>query len=67
MVVLKVKGNLTISENVTLTSCKNDKGYGGPKGMLVYCTGTITNNGKISMTARGAIAEGQNVYLWKNC
>ena len=66
MVVLKVKGNLTISENVTLTSCKNDKGYGGPKGMLVYCTGTITNNGKISMTARGAIAEGQNVYLWKN-
>lgn len=66
MVVLKVKGNLTISENVTLTSCKNDKGYGGPKGMLVYCTGTITNNGTIDMTARGAKAEGQDVYLWQN-
>lgn len=66
MVVLKVEGNLTINEGITLTSCKSDNGYGGPKGMLVYCTGTLTNNGIISMTARGAKAEGQNVYLWKN-
>ena len=34
--------------------------------MTIYCTGTITNNGTIDMTARGAKAEGQNVYLWKN-
>ena len=66
MVILKVNGNLTIDENVTLTACKNESGYGGPKGMFIYCTGTITNNGTISMNARGAYAEGQNVYLWKN-
>lgn len=66
MVVLKVEGNLTINEGVTLTSCKSDNGYGGPKGLFIYCSGTLTNNGTISMTARGARAEGQNVYLWKN-
>ena len=38
--------------------------FGGPKGMIVYCTGTLINNGTISMTARGAKAEGQNVYLF---
>ena len=66
MVVLKVNGNLTINENITVTSCKSDTGYGGPKGMLIYSSGTLTNNGTISMTARGAKAQGQNVYLWKN-
>lgn len=66
MVVLKVNGNLTIDEGVTLTACKSENGYGGPKGLLIYCTGTITNNGTIDMTARGAKAEGQNVYLWQN-
>ena len=66
MVILKVNGNLTINNGVTLTACKSANGYGGPKGMMIYCTGTITNNGTISMTARGAKAEGQNVYLWKN-
>ena len=40
--------------------------YGGPKGMIVYCTGTLENNGDISMTCRGAYAKGQNVYLYKN-
>ena len=34
--------------------------------MFVYCTETLTNNGLISMTARGAKAEGQNVYLFQN-
>lgn len=34
--------------------------------MIIYVSGTLTNNGTISMTARGAIAEGQNVYLWNN-
>lgn len=65
-VVLKVEGNLTINENVTLTSVKSSGGYGGPKGMVVYCTGTLTNNGTISMTKRGAKALGENVFLWKN-
>lgn len=66
MVVLKVNGNLTINKNVILTACKSDNGYGGPKGMLIYCTGKLTNNGTISMTARGAKAEGQDVFLWQN-
>ena len=66
MVILKVNGNLTINYNVTVTACKSDSGYGGPKGLLIYCTGKLTNNGTIDMTARGAKAVGQNVYLWKN-
>lgn len=65
-VVLKVNGNLVINEGVTLTACKSDDGYGGLKGLMIYCTGTITNNGTISMTARGARAEGENVYLYEN-
>lgn len=65
-VVLYVKGNLTINSGVTLTACKSEDGYGGPKGLIIYCTGTITNNGNISMTSRGAKATGENVYLWKN-
>lgn len=66
MVILKVNGDLTINEGITVTACKSDSGFGGPKGMLIYCTGTLTNNGTISMTARGGIAKGQNIYLWKN-
>ena len=66
MVVLKVNGNITVNENVILTAIKNENGYGGPKGMMIYCTGTITNKGTISMTGRGAKAVGENVYLWKN-
>ena len=66
MIVLKVNGDLTVEEGATLTAYASKDGYGGPKGMTIYCTGTLTNNGTISMTARGAKAEGQNVYLWKN-
>ena len=66
MIVLKVDGYLTIDEGVTLTAYASKNGYGGPKGMMIYCTGTLTNNGTINMTARGAKAVGQNVYLWKN-
>lgn len=66
MVVLKVNGDLTINEGITLTACASTNGYGGPKGLFIYCTGTLTNNGTISMTARGAYAEGQNVYIYKN-
>ncbi len=64
MVIVKVNGDLTINSRATLTTYSN--GYGGPKGLLVYVTGTLLNNGTISMTARGAKAEGQDVYLWKN-
>ena len=66
MVVLKVNGDLTVEEGATLTSYASKDGYGGTKGMTIYCTGTLNNNGTISMTARGAKAEGQDVYLWKN-
>ena len=66
MIVLKVNGDLIINDGVTLTSYTSKDGYGGPKGMMIYCTGTITNKGTISMTARGAKAEGENVYLWQN-
>lgn len=65
-VVLKVNGNLTINSGITLTTCKSNEGYGGPKGLIIYCTGTLENNGIISMTARGAKAAGQDVYLYKN-
>lgn len=65
-IVLKVNGNLTINENVKLTTCKSENGYGSSKGLIIYCTGTLTNNGDISMTARGAYAKGQDIYLWKN-
>ena len=61
MVVLKVNGDLTIDENSTLTTFSKE--YGGPKGLMVYCTGTITNNGDISQSGKGAHAKGQNVYL----
>ncbi len=64
MIILKVNGNLTVQEGKTLLPYGNK--YGGPKGMFVYCTETLTNNGTISMTGRGAKAKGQDVYLWKN-
>ncbi len=63
-VVLKVNGNLTINEGVTATALGGS--YGGPKGLIIYCTGTVTNSGTINMTARGAKAIGENVYLLKN-
>ena len=65
MVVLKVDGDLIVNNEVVLTAIANGN-YGGPKGLFIYVTGNIINNGKISMTARGAKAIGQNVYLWKN-
>lgn len=64
MVVVKVKGNVTIGENVTVGPYY-DSSYGGPKGFILYVTGTLTNNGTID-NSHGAKAEGDNVYLWKN-
>ncbi len=62
MVLMKVNGNLTV--NADLTAFSNT--YGGPKGFFIYCTGTLTNNSTITMSKKGANANGQNVYLWKN-
>lgn len=64
MVIVKVNGDLLINNGVNITTYGNS--YGGPKGMLLYVTGNLENNGTITMTGRGAKAEGQNVYLWKN-
>lgn len=63
-VVLKVNGNLTVNSGVTLTAYGT--AYGGPKGMIIYVTGELINNGRISMTAKGAKTPGENVYLWMN-
>ena len=60
MLVAKYWGDLTIDEGVTLTAAARKKG------MYVHVVGTLDNKGTISMTARGAIAEGENVYLLRN-
>lgn len=65
-VTLRVNGNLTINSGVTLTTCNSSANYGGPKGLIISCSGTLTNNGTISMTARGAKAEGENIFLYRN-
>lgn len=49
--------NIIISSGVVLTPpfrCK---------GLIIYAKGTLINNGMISMTSRGCIAQGQNLYL----
>ena len=64
MVVVKINGNLTIDSGVIVEPYSTI--YGGPKGFFIYITGTLTNNGTISSTAKGAKAVGENVYLYKN-
>ncbi|MDO5151335.1 MAG: glycine-rich protein, partial [Oscillospiraceae bacterium] len=63
-VFVVVKGNLTINSGVTVTTYRSS--YGGPKGLFLFVSGTLVNNGTITMTARGAKAVGENVYLWRN-
>ena len=63
-VLLKVNGNLIINSNITLTSVSGSNN--GPKGFIVYCTGTLTNNGTITMNNNSAYVTGQNIYLYKN-
>ena len=63
MVIVKVNGDLTINEGVTVSPYYTE--YGGPKGFTIYVTGTLINNGTID-NSHGAKATGQNVYLWKN-
>ena len=40
-VVLKVEGDLKIGEDTTLTAVASTGGYGGPKGMYIYCERNI--------------------------
>lgn len=60
MLVLKYHKNLTVGTGVVVSPQVRKKG------MYICVKGTLSNNGEITMTARGAIAAGQNVYLWKN-
>ena len=60
MCIYKYTGDLTINKDVTVTPQTRKKGF------VMYVAGTLTNNGAISMTARGAKAAGQNVQLYKN-
>jgi hypothetical protein len=60
MLILKFHGDLIIESDARL------KPQVRKKGMFVYVNGTLENNGTISMTARGANAEGQNVYICKD-
>ena len=62
MVIVKVNGNL---ENKTTIRPYYNATYGGPKGFLLYVTGTLINTGTID-NSHGAKAAGQDVYLYKN-
>ena len=74
MLIVKYHKNLTIGEGVTLTanthttlieSTNYELTY--KKGMYINVAGKLTNNGTISMTARGTYNQtGENVYLYKN-
>ena len=65
MLAVKYHKDLTINEGITLTATNvEDLTY--KKGMYVCVLGELTNNGTISMTARGTYnCAGENVYLWK--
>jgi len=58
MLIVIVQGDLVIDTNVIIIPQTRKRGF------LIYVTGTLTNNGTISMTARGASAPNQIVYLW---
>lgn len=60
MLIIKYNKGLTVKPNVVVTPQTRKKG------MYMYVNGTLLNNGEITMTARGAMAEGQNVYLYRN-
>lgn len=59
MLILVYHGNLTINSGVTVWPQTRKKG------MAIYVAGTLINNGSISMSDRGAVAAGQNVFLYK--
>ena len=63
MVIVIVRGNLTIGSGVTVRPEYNTT-YGGPKGFFLFVTGDLVNNGLIDQN-HGALTPGQNVYLWR--
>ena len=66
MLVVKFHKNLTVNASVTVTAT-NVSSLTYKKGMYIYVGGTLTNNGKITMTGRGTYNQaGENVYLYKN-
>ena len=67
MTVAKYHKNLTIRKGVTITAATAPDGLTYKKGMYVCVLGTLTNEGNITMTARGTYnCEGEDVYLWHN-
>ena len=73
MLILKYNKNLNIEENATITPTGTSETINEAthlctkKGMFIYCAETLTNNGEITMTAKGTVnQEGENVYLYKN-
>ena len=52
-VIFFVNGDYTIPSGTTITPTNRCKG------LYMFINGTLTNNGTISMTARGAHAEGK--------
>ena len=60
MLIVKYWGDLTVDAGVTLTATTRKKG------MYIHVNGTTTNNGTITMTAKGSYAKGENVYLYQN-
>lgn len=64
MVIVKVNGNLTNTAKIEPYYSEVSQ-LGGPKGFIVYATGTITNTGTID-NSHGAYANGEDVYLYKN-
>ena len=74
MLIVKYHKNLTINEGVTLTANTHTTTINSAnyeltykKGMYIHVSGTLTNNGTISMTARGTYNQkGENVYLIDN-
>lgn len=64
--IVKYHKNLTIDEGVKVTAT-NVSNLTYKKGMYLCVMGELTNNGKISMTARGTYNQaGEDVYLWKD-
>lgn len=64
--IVKYHKNLTIDAGVKVTAT-NVSNLTYKKGMYLCVMGELTNNGKISMTARGTYNQaGENVYLWKD-
>lgn len=58
MLICIVKGDLIVRSGITVTPTTRKRGF------FLFCTGIFSNFGNISMTARGASAVGQNVYIW---